>query len=75
MKTQILVSSPPSASPPSASPPPSRKTWNLLAGKWSLQKTNADGQRYTQQIEIKKDKFSLRSAMRTAIPKYTRKAT
>ena len=30
----------------------------LLAGNWSLQKTNADGQRYTQQIEIKKDKFT-----------------
>jgi uncharacterized protein (TIGR03067 family) len=28
-----------------------------LAGKWSIQKTNEDGQRYTQQIEIKKDKF------------------
>ena len=28
-----------------------------LTGKWSVQKTNEDGQRYTQQIEIKKDKF------------------
>jgi uncharacterized protein (TIGR03067 family) len=34
----------------------------LLAGKWSLQKTNADGQRYTQQIEIKKDKFTFKLA-------------
>jgi uncharacterized protein (TIGR03067 family) len=29
-----------------------------LAGKWTCQKTNEDGQRYTQQIEIKKDKFT-----------------
>ena len=29
-----------------------------LAGKWSCQKTNEDGARYTQQIEIKKDKFT-----------------
>jgi hypothetical protein len=28
-----------------------------LAGKWSVQKTNEDGQRYTQQIEIKTNKF------------------
>ena len=31
-----------------------------LAGKWSVQKTNADGQRYTQQIEIKKNKFTFK---------------
>jgi uncharacterized protein (TIGR03067 family) len=31
-----------------------------LTGKWSVQKTNEDGQRYTQQIEIKKDKFTLK---------------
>ena len=32
-----------------------------LAGKWSVQKTNdSDGQRYTQQIEIKKDKFTFK---------------
>jgi uncharacterized protein (TIGR03067 family) len=31
-----------------------------LAGKWSCLKTNEDGQRYTQQIEIKKDKFSFK---------------
>ncbi len=29
-----------------------------LAGKWSVQKTNDDGQRYTQQIEIKTNKFT-----------------
>ncbi len=29
----------------------------MLAGKWSVQKTNDDGQRYTQTMEIKKDKF------------------
>ncbi len=29
-----------------------------LAGKWSVQKTNEDGQSYTQQIEIKKSKFT-----------------
>jgi len=33
-----------------------------LAGKWSCQKTNEDGQRYTQQIEIKKDKFTFKIA-------------
>jgi uncharacterized protein (TIGR03067 family) len=33
---------------------------DLLAGKWSIQKTNADGQRYTQQIEIKKNKFTFK---------------
>jgi uncharacterized protein (TIGR03067 family) len=31
-----------------------------LTGKWSVQKTNDDGQRYTQQIEIKKDKFTFK---------------
>ena len=29
----------------------------MLAGKWSVQKTNEDGQRYSQTMEIKKDKF------------------
>jgi uncharacterized protein (TIGR03067 family) len=33
---------------------------DLLAGKWSLQKTNADGQRYAQQMEIKKGKFTFK---------------
>ena len=28
-----------------------------LAGKWICQSTNEDGQRYTQQMEIKKNKF------------------
>jgi uncharacterized protein (TIGR03067 family) len=31
-----------------------------LAGKWSIQKTNDDGQRYTQQIEIKTNKFTFK---------------
>jgi uncharacterized protein (TIGR03067 family) len=31
-----------------------------LTGKWSCQKTNEDGQKYTQQIEIKKDKFTFK---------------
>ena len=31
---------------------------DALAGKWSVQKTNDDGQHYTQQIEIKKSKFT-----------------
>ena len=31
---------------------------DALAGKWSVQKTNEDGQRYTQKIEIKKSKFT-----------------
>jgi len=31
-----------------------------LTGKWSVQKTNEEGQRYTQQIEIKKDKFTFK---------------
>ncbi len=33
-----------------------------LSGKWTVQKTNEEGQRYTQQIEIKKDKFTFRIA-------------
>src|SRR5207302_658799 len=28
-----------------------------FAGKWTTQKTNDDGQRYTQTLEIKKNKF------------------
>jgi hypothetical protein len=28
-----------------------------LAGKWSVQKTNEQGDKYTQTLEIKKDKF------------------
>jgi len=35
---------------------------DALAGKWSVQKTNEDGQRYTQQIEIKKNKFTFKIA-------------
>ena len=31
-----------------------------LTGKWSVQKTNEDGQRYTQQIEIKTNKFTFK---------------
>ncbi len=41
-----------------------------LAGKWSFQKTNSEGQAYTQSIEITKDKFVfklLRSNAETAI--------
>ena len=30
-----------------------------LAGKWSVKKVNAEGQKYTQTIEIKQDKFVL----------------
>jgi uncharacterized protein (TIGR03067 family) len=33
---------------------------DALAGKWSVQKTNEDGQRYTQKIEIKKNKFTFK---------------
>ncbi len=33
-----------------------------LAGKWSTQKTNEDGQRYTQTMEIKKNKFIFKIA-------------
>ena len=29
-----------------------------LAGKWSVQKTNSDGEKYTQTIEIRKDGFT-----------------
>jgi hypothetical protein len=31
-----------------------------LSGKWSVQKTNEDGQRFSQVIEIKKDKFTFK---------------
>ena len=31
-----------------------------LGGKWSCQKTNDDGQKYTQQIEIKTNKFTFK---------------
>jgi uncharacterized protein (TIGR03067 family) len=31
-----------------------------LAGKWTVQKTNDSGEKYTQQIEIKKDKFTFK---------------
>ena len=37
---------------------------DALAGKWSVQKTNEDGQRYTQQIEIKKNKFTFKLRFR-----------
>jgi len=33
---------------------------SMLAGKWSVQKTNEDGQRFSQVIEIKKDKFTFK---------------
>ena len=33
---------------------------SALAGKWSVQKTNEDGQRYMQHLEIKKDKFTFK---------------
>ncbi len=33
---------------------------DLLAGKWSVKKTNENGQSYTQQIEIKKNKFTFK---------------
>ena len=33
---------------------------STLAGKWSVQKTNEDGQRFSQEIEIKKDKFTFK---------------
>jgi len=33
---------------------------DTLAGKWTSQNTNEDGQRYTQQIEIKKNKFTFK---------------
>ncbi|HEY3855593.1 MAG TPA: hypothetical protein VGO67_14475 [Verrucomicrobiae bacterium] len=31
-----------------------------LAGKWSVKKTNDQGQKYTQSIEVKKDKFTFK---------------
>lgn len=31
-----------------------------LAGKWTTQKTNDEGQKFSQQIEIKKDKFTFK---------------
>src|ERR1700756_721106 len=31
-----------------------------MAGKWSLTRTNENGQVYTQSLEIKKDKFTFR---------------
>src|SRR5579883_1433523 len=31
-----------------------------MAGKWSLTRTNENGQAYTQTLEIKKDKFTFR---------------
>jgi uncharacterized protein (TIGR03067 family) len=33
-----------------------------LSGKWTVKKTNAEGQQYVQHIEIKKDKFTFRIA-------------
>jgi uncharacterized protein (TIGR03067 family) len=33
---------------------------SAFAGKWICQKTNEDGQKYSQTIEIKKDKFTFR---------------
>ena len=33
---------------------------DALAGKWTCQNTNEDGQRYTQQLEIKKNKFTFK---------------
>ena len=33
---------------------------DTLAGKWTAQSTNEDGQRYTQQIEIKKNQFTFK---------------
>ena len=33
-----------------------------LSGKWTVKKTNAEGQKYVQHIEIKKDKFTFRIA-------------
>jgi uncharacterized protein (TIGR03067 family) len=35
-----------------------------LTGKWSCQKTNDDGQRYTQTIEVKTNKFTFKLADR-----------
>lgn len=33
---------------------------DALAGKWTCQNTNEDGQRYTQHMEIKKNKFTFK---------------
>jgi uncharacterized protein (TIGR03067 family) len=33
---------------------------DALAGKWTCHNTNEDGQRYTQHMEIKKNKFTFR---------------
>ena len=33
---------------------------DALAGKWTCQSTNEEGQRLTQQMEIKKDKFTFK---------------
>ena len=33
---------------------------SAFAGKWTCQKTNEDGQHYSQTIEIKKDKFTFK---------------
>ena len=33
---------------------------DTLAGKWTTQATNEEGQRYTQHIEIKKNKFTFK---------------
>ena len=33
---------------------------SAFAGKWTCQKTNEDGQRYSQTLEVKKDKFTFK---------------
>jgi uncharacterized protein (TIGR03067 family) len=33
---------------------------SAFAGKWTCQKTNEDGQRYIQTLEVKKDKFTFK---------------
>ena len=33
---------------------------SMFTGKWTTQKTNDDGQRYSQELEIKKDKFTFK---------------
>jgi len=35
---------------------------DLLAGKWSVKKVNDEGQKYTQTVEIKQDKFAFQIA-------------
>ena len=35
---------------------------DLLAGKWSVKKVNDEGQKYTQSVEIKQDKFDFQIA-------------